>query len=392
MSKILAKLVKKGTLLSIILAVIVVAASVIGIIFGFNGMNTMEDGKKVTVTVSQYLYDTESRKEEIQDACEKAFADNNILYCIDGDQGNGGEFIYAFKADENVSKAVEKLKATFADWKANNPKYETHEIIVTVTNEKVVVALAEGYVVRGIIAGVVLAVLAFAYVTIRYKWRMGAVAGISVAAAMLLTGAIVILTRIPATAAVMYAIMASALLTAITVLFNLNKLRSALKNGEKKDVEELIVSTISVKETLIFAAILGVAILLAGIPAGASAAWFALSAFIGLFVATFIGLVYAPSLCLPMQKASEAKAASLSKSGYKGAKKGEKSAQPKKEEQKEDPKQAEPVEEKTAEPAKAAEETPAEEVQEAQEEPAELSEAGLEELTADFEDVSVDEL
>ena len=382
MSKFLAKVIKKGTLLSILLAVIVAAATVIGILFGFNPVATVADGKKVTISVEQYIYQADEAKEDIKAACDDAFKNNNVLYVIDADLGGDGEFLYAFKADENIDDAVKALQDKFADWtKEDSDKYPTNSIIVSASNEKVVVATAEGAVVRAAIAGVVLAVLAFAYVAIRYNWRTGIVAAISVAASMLVTGAIVILARIPVTASVVYAIMASAIVTIVTTLFTFNKLRDTLKSEEKSsDAEELVASSIATKEIVIFTAILGAAILLVCIPAGVSAAWFALSAFIGVLVAAFIGLMFAPALYLPVQVAMNAKAASMTKHGYKGAKKAEKAVAPQEEVKAE-------VKEEVAAPAPV-EEAPAEEpVEEVTEE---VVEEPVEEIVEETEEESVD--
>ena len=195
---------------------------------------------------------------------------------------------------------------------------------------------------------------------------------------MLVTGAIVILARIPVTASVVYAIMASAIVTIVTTLFTFNKLRDTLKSEEKSsDAEELVASSIATKEIVIFTAILGGAILLVCIPAGVSAAWFALSAFIGVLVAAFIGLMFAPALYLPVQVAMNAKAASMTKHGYKGAKKAEKAIAPQAVEVKAE------VKEEVAEPAPV-EEAPAEESVE------EVTEEVVEEPVEETEEESVD--
>ena len=347
MSKFLAKVIKKGALLSIILAAIVVVAGVIGILFGVNDTANVSSGKKVVVTIDPVLYNMETAKNDIVATCDDAF--KGYLYDLEGDNGNNGALIYAFKSNADVSKAVEELQATFDSWTADGGKYATYSLTVSVNNENVLARFAEGYLVRAVIASAVLVVLAFAYVALRYNWRMGVVAAISVAASIFLTSAIVVLTRIPTSASIVYAVVISALVSAITVLFNLNKLRAALKNDNaEQDTEKLIVSSVAVKEIIIFTAILGAAVLLVGLPAGASAAWFALCSFIGVAVAAFVGLIYTPALCLPMQNAIAAKEASATKYGYKGAKKGEKpapKAEPKKEEVKEEPAPVEKVEE-----------------------------------------------
>lgn len=317
------KTMKKCVLLSAIMAVIVVAATVLGIFFGFNAVPTLSDGKKVTVTVGQYLYATESSKNDVKSACDDAFADLHVLYCMDGDSGNDGELVYAFGKDEDVSAAVTALQATFDGWTGENGKYATHTLLVSVSDEKVVTATPDGYILRGAIACAVIAVLAFGYVTLRYQWRKGLVAGIATAAAMLCTSAILVLTRIPVSASAMYAVAASGLLTVISTLFFFNKVRKAQKEGDAK-AAELVRGSVAYKETFFFAAVLCVAILLVCLPVGISAAWFALSTIVGLAVSVFLGVVYAPALFLPLQEREDELKASATKYGYKGAEKSEK--------------------------------------------------------------------
>ena len=392
MSKILKKLVKKWAFLSGVIVGLVIAATVVGIFVGFNGMATVESGKKVVVSVDPNIYQVETSKEDIKAICDKAL--DGELYVLEGDDGSSGQLIYAFDEDANVSKAVEALNATFKELTKDGAKYATLTLHATEVSEEVKANYAEGYVVRAAIAGVVLSVLAFAYVAIRHNWRMGSVAAICVAASMLLTGAIVIVTRIPVTVSVAYAIMLAGLATAINVLFVLNKLRAALKSEDaSKDVEELVVSSVAVKEIAVFSAILGVAILLVGIPAGATAAWFAVSAFVGVVVSAAMGLIYAPALCYPMQQAIAAKEASATKHGYKGAKKGEKPA-PKAEPKKEEVKKEEPKKEEVAPVTETKEEAPveekAEEVEEAPVEEVELSEEDLAAIDAAFDDADAE--
>lgn len=386
MSKFLVKVMKKWSFLSGILVGLLIAATVIGILFGFNGLATTADGKKVTVTVDPVIYQVEDSKDEVKAACDEAF--DGAIYFVEGDNGNSGEFVYAFKADADVNAAVSALKATFAEWTKDGGKYQTLSLTVSVTEETVVSNVSKGYILRGAIAGAVFALLAFVYAAIRYGWRLGGVAAICVAAAILLTGAIVILARIPATVSVLYSMMISGLLTAILVFFNFNKLRAAKKNNTVSNAEELIVSSVAWKETAILSGVFGAAILLIGLPTGAMAAWFAVSAFVGVAVATFMGLMYAPALCYPIQKAVQGKTASVTKSGYKGAKKGTKPAvkeEVKAEEKKEEPA---PVKETEETPV---EETPVEEVS-AEEAPVEetAEEISLDEV-ADFE-VDVDDV
>ena len=112
MSKFLAKVIKKWSFLSGVLVGLLIAATVIGILFGFNGLATTADGKKVTVTVDPVIYQVEASKDEVKAACDEVF--DGAIYFVEGDNGNSGEFVYAFKADADVNQAVSALKATFS--------------------------------------------------------------------------------------------------------------------------------------------------------------------------------------------------------------------------------------------------------------------------------------
>ena len=72
MSK-LTNTVKKGTIWSVILGVILVAAIVVGAMFGVNKATAVKDAETLTVTVNRFAYATQ--EETILSECEDAFAD-----------------------------------------------------------------------------------------------------------------------------------------------------------------------------------------------------------------------------------------------------------------------------------------------------------------------------
>lgn len=330
MSKILTKTVKKAKFVTIlssaILAVILLAAVAVGTLCGlkgwgvFNGSASVSDTKTVTVSVSQYLYQTEM--DAIEDECDKAFKSVNVVQTIKGEMsGDVSEIVYVFDADENIDAATKALKESFAALTGADGAWNGWDVKVSVNEAKATGTVAKNYVLRGCIAGAVIAVIALAYVAVRYKWRMGIVAGVCVLLAMATTAALLIVTRILVTPAVAYVIAASALLTALTVMLNLSKLRNNLKSESAidKSAEELVSESVAEKEILLVTIFLGVALLLTGILGGTSLAWFCLAAIVGLIVAVFMGLVYSPALMLPMQKATAKRAAM--NADYKGAKK-----------------------------------------------------------------------
>ena len=368
MSKILTKTVKKTTLLSIIVAVILAAAIAVGVICGvkgcgvFNKSVLLKDSKTLTVSLNQYAYLTQI--EDVEAECEKAFEGLDIAYEVKGEMtGDESELLYVFNSDADLTAAKTALETRFAELAAD--EWKGTFINVSANSEKAVKVLAKDYVLRGVIAGVVMAVLVFAYVAIRYRLNMGVLAAVCTALGVALTAAIIILTRIPVTAAVTYVLAVSGLVSAVTTLLTLNKIRanSKTEDGAAQSAEELVFSSVATKEILSLAAVGGVALIIVGACATAGVRWFVALALISLLVATFIGLVYAPSLYIPMKKAADKKPV---KDAYVGAKKTSGKLRKAKKENvvpaEETP--VEPVEEVPAEESVAeetVEETPAEE-------------------------------
>lgn len=321
MSKILGKTVKKVTILSIVLAVILAAATLIGILFGFNNSIAMEDSKSVTVSINQYAYNT--MLDDVKDDCSAAFKGLDIEYVMQGEMsGDESEIVYVFDKKvkaEKIGAAYVALKTVFAEKTAAGGAWEGTFISVTYGNEELATAIADEYVVRGVIASVVLLVFAFVYVSIRYKLNVGALTALCTLLGMLLTTAIIVLTRIPVTLSVTYVLIGAALLSAVTSMMTFNKIRANKKNNEEgASAEETVTAGIAVNEILLLTACFGIALLVVGIVATAAIRWFALSALVAVLVSAFIGLMYAPALYLPIKKAADKKPARPG--AYQGAK------------------------------------------------------------------------
>ena len=299
------KLVNKAGILSMILGTILAAALVIGLVFGFNGSMRIKDAKTLTVSINTYAYETKA--DDVEKECEKAFGKLDYKYQVNGEMdGDECEIVYVFDKDvkdADLQAAKAALDVVFDTW-------EGSFVNVTVGSEKVVRVLPDGYVWKGLVAGGVFVALAFVYVALRYNLKTGAVTALGTALGALLTAALLILTRIPVTASVAYVLAASALLAAVTTLLSFNKIR-ANKDGE-------VCENIAIKEICLLTVLLGGALILVGALATVSTRWFAIAALVGTLVAAFVGMVYAPALYAVIKtKKGEEK----SKSGYVGAKK-----------------------------------------------------------------------
>ena len=309
MSKIFSKTVKKTTLWSVIIAIVLAAAIVVCALLGFNKNVALQDQKTMTVSLNAYIYNTQL--EEVKEDLEEKLDAN---YVLEGSMsGDVSELLFVFDSDKDLTALKAQVETYLADKKANAEGWANAKYSVSISDEEATAVLAKYYVLRAAIAGAVLAVLAFVYVSIRYKLGGGIVAGASVLLAMLLTAGVIVLARVPVTSMVAYAIAVAGLLAAASGLFTLNKIRSAQKEDS---LEDTVVASIATKETLYVAAVVAVGIILVGALGGAAALWFAVSALIAVVASVAISLVFAPAMYLSVQTAFDSKPA---KTGYKGA-------------------------------------------------------------------------
>ncbi|MBQ9714328.1 MAG: hypothetical protein IJV83_03295 [Clostridia bacterium] len=316
------KLTKKLTaILSAVLGVILAVGIVLCAVLGFN--NSVKDVKTVSVSMDEFYY-SNFCGEDVEDVCEDVFAALG-LEVQDKDVGRVKndlcEVVYSFDKDastkdiRDAKNAIDGIVSLSEEWKDADIKVTTGEV-------EVVGTMAKHYILRGIIAAAVFAVLALVYVWIRYKFHVAAFVVCGSILGVALTTAVLAIVRIPVTPAIAAVLAASALFTAVALLFNFNKLRMAQKeeNVAEKSTEELVSSTIAWKETLSLTVALGVSLLVMICVGKAAIAWFSFAAIIALLVSAFLGLVYGPALYVFVKKYADKVAASKS-SDYKGAKK-----------------------------------------------------------------------
>ena len=300
--------------------IVLVAAVLVGVLFGFNKATSLKDAKTLTVKLNTYAYNT--LLDEVEAECEKVFEDLDLSYVQHSEMsGDSCELFYVFDAAETkLEDAASALKTAFD----NNEKLEGSSFEVGTASEEVVASIAKGYVLRGVIAGVVFAVLAFVYVALRYRLDMGIHTAVCALGAMVVTTALLLLTRIPVTSACAYVIAIAGFFTVVANLFTMNNIRA--KKDENADAEELVSSSVAVKEISIGAILCAGALVLIALAAIIAAGginnvvWFALAAILAVGVSAFFGLVYAPALYVPLKVWAD-KVEAEKETGYKGAEK-----------------------------------------------------------------------
>ena len=386
--------VKKGTLWSVLVVIVLVAASVVCALLGVNKSASMKDVNTLTVSMNRYVYTM--KLDVVEDACEKGFGGNKAAYQIEGDMsGDNCEIVYVFKSDINLTNIKKNVENNLNAMTKPGAALEGSFINVTTGSEVVLASVAKGTAVRAAIALAVFAVLALVYTSIRYHVGAGIVAAIATVLGSALTTAIILLARIPVTTSVIYVGAIGALLSAAFALLTLAKIR--LVNSD--DAVEAVASGVATKEINTFS-ILAIVSLIAiavasfiGAGAISTVVWFAAMAGIAVVVAWFMGIVYVPALYLPFKKKAIAKSADNGE--YKGAVKTSTREKKVYQQKKAAPAPAPVKEEVKEEPV---EEASAEEVEEtvedilAEDEEAPVEEAPAEEVEAPVEETPVEEV
>ncbi len=312
-NKLFSKTLKKTTLLSVLITVILAAAIVVGALFGLNRSAIMDDSATLTVAVNG---NHKNHKEDMIETCEAVFEEAGISakYVIKGDISPANcELVFVFDKDVDTEAVKGDVKTALGE-------YAGFIINVSAAKEAASVMVAKHFELRAGIAMAIFAVLAFAYVAIRYKsvWT-GAAVGIGVAVAMLLAAGVIILTRIPVTVSVGSAIVVAGLLTAVSAVMTVSKAKG---EGAEGDKAEKVLSALPVKESVLLGGGLAFAMLLVGILGKTTAAWYAVAAFVSIAVALLVSLFFLPAVYLSLQKVEEKQVAK--KASYVGAKKSSK--------------------------------------------------------------------
>ncbi len=329
MNKFFAKLAnKKSAIVTLAVTLVLIVASILVSVFvGVNYGAGLDDRKTVSVSIDTFYYNTE--RDTIEDTCEKIFekmgVDTDEVYRAE--KGVTSEIVYVLDSDVSETKLTEVKNAVAAQLNADtaNDKSPIYGAVVSVTANAETSTSKIGCerVWRAAIVVGVFAILACAYVWIRYRLGLGLVALLLPILTVALTAAIVLLVRIPVTNATFYAALVAALIaSAFEMIFlaklDENKQADAYANAT---AEELVKGSLATKWIGWTTVALAVAFVLVGAIATTAVRYFALASIVGLAVAAVMGLVFVPSACLTVQAYLQKKAAGKTASGYVGAKK-----------------------------------------------------------------------
>lgn len=323
MNKFVSKTIKKGGIFGGIIAGIIVLTIILCSIFGVNYATELEDAKTLTVQMNRVFYTMQV--DELETLCENEFKGLDVAYKYNGEMaGDTCEIMYVFAdckdIDTKLAAAKEAIVEKIANKTATNGDWHGYSMQVTTGSEDVKTEIPVSYVVKGIIVAVAFCIVVGIYAAIRYGLYKGIVAMAAPLVSMVFAVSIILLTRIPVTTGIFYAMTLCGLISTVFTVLTLSNMRNADENLKS---EELVVSSVPCKEIATFAIVLGGALLLVCAIATWSVRWVALCAIIGLDLALYVALHIVPTALLLVQNDAEKKAAETTASGYVGAKKAD---------------------------------------------------------------------
>ncbi len=307
-------------------SILTVAIFLVGaIIIAFSGVHSVTDARiGTTLTVSVPMAETfyEDQQENIEGICEKTFADAG-LKVIDFYTGEIGtmshEIVYVFESGTDVKQIAESLQGELRT-EYTEQKYE---FTTTVNTQQVLAYLPGGIVtfaLRDAVAALVFAVVAFAYVSLRFKLWNGILAAVAMAGSAMITIGLTAVTFIPFTGSTVYTVYLAMLMAAVLSVIFASANRKAEKAGEQLATAESIVDVIPVCETIklgVAMLAMAVIVLVIGLIAATNFAWFALGMVYATVAAAFSAIMLVPSVFLVLRAIFAKKEAEKARYDYK---------------------------------------------------------------------------
>ncbi len=317
---------KRFTVSAIVSAIVIIAGIVLYALFGFNTALDQPKSYSFEVKCDVLIDVTENASEELQKLCEDSFRENKISYAeksvntvIDGNSFTDTTdtiLLYTFSSgvsEEALAKSVAAVNA------ASHGEADVFASYHALSSERFVEPAW-----RGAIAIAVGAVVALAYVWIRYGLSCAVAGLVSCAHDALFTAAFFAITRFPvyAMAPVLYAAIA-AFVSALLWTVQCIRMKAAYKSSAEGTPSEEVIRTSlanSWKYIVATSIALLVPVLLIGAVAVSGTALLVLPALVAIVVPVYSTLLIAPEICIPIRTAFD-KTRAAKKSSYSGKKK-----------------------------------------------------------------------
>lgn len=309
MNKFTKKIAEKYGIFVPVALVVLVLGIVLTAIFGWNIAPAYDSG--VTVKISVNSYYTDERVDALQGICKKEFSLSNIspdyVKTERRTTANNYAVVYSFGGGETKTfdAACEKIRVNIKEAAAESDSalngledfvFVSYEVKTAQTTR------SSHFILRACIAGGVLLIATFIYVSLRYKIAAGITATAIALVTLGLTASVAVIARIPVSSTCANALFLSLLLGAIFGVVAAGKMHAAEKDEENAELSsaELVVKGMPEKTLIVLSAAIALGILLIGAMGTAPVQWLSLITFIGLACALFTAGILFPAIYPPV--------------------------------------------------------------------------------------------
>lgn len=319
---------KKLPLYIVIFALIIAATVVVFALLGFNVANELKDKTSVEVTYDAYITVDDDRRDELEEIAVSAIEESSGLTVVEtvfSSESTGGSVQFFFGADVSTETLENALTA------ALNALSSSETLSAGTYQGSVHVYVAQyfyTYIWRGAIAIAASVIVAFIYVSIRFKLNMGITLAIITVHNVLLVLALSIICRLAFASTFIAAIGFALVYSLVNTILSLVYMRSTYADENVKVLpaeEQLEKACLSYRkpcyllnEIVLLAMVFMCAVsVLGGVTAIATfAVAGVLCALVNFYSAKFV----LPAVYIPLKEAADKRAAYKNSSEYKAKK------------------------------------------------------------------------
>ena len=309
MNKFTKKIAGKYGIFVPVALVILVIGIVMTAIFGWNVAPAYDNAQKVKISVNSYY--TEDRVAALESICKKEFSAAKLSPDYNKTERrtttNNYAIVYSFSGgeEENFDTACEAIRAKIKESAADESGvlYGLEDFVFVSREAKTpLVTRSSHFILRACIAGGVLLLAGFVYVSLRHKLAAGFTATAIALVTLGLTAAIAVIARIPVSSTCAGALFLSLVFGEAFGVIVAQNMRKEEQNEENADLssEDLTAKGIPAKTLFILSAAIALGTLLIGALGTTPVQYLSLITLIGLLCALFTAGILFPAIYPPV--------------------------------------------------------------------------------------------
>lgn len=319
---------KKLPLYIVIFALVIAAAAVIFVLFGFNVSNELKDKTSVEVTYDAYITVDDDRRDELEEIATSAIEESSgltVKETVFSSESTGGSVQFFFGADVTSETLENALTA------ALNALSSSETLSGGTYQGSVHIYVAQyfyTYIWRGAIAIAASIAVAFIYVSIRFKLNMGITLAVTTVHNVLLVLALSIICRLAVASTFIAAIGFALIYSLVNTLLAFVYMRSTYADENVKVLpaeEQIEKACLSYRKpcyllniiVLIAMAFMCAISMLGGVTAIAT---FAVAGLLCALVNFYSAKFVLPAVYIPLKEAADKRAAYKNSPEYKAKK------------------------------------------------------------------------